>query len=90
MCVELCSFRSSCANRASKSTFQSSGNEYSFNKSVKLSSNVSSRAAALNQSKILPQFNFNIQVQLPENGTPEVYDAIFKSMSEHLLKNYGE
>jgi hypothetical protein len=35
---------------------------------------------------ILPQFNFNIQVQLPENATPETYDAIFKSMAEHLLK----
>lgn len=33
-----------------------------------------------------PQFNFNIQVELPENATPETYDAIFKSMSEHLLK----
>jgi hypothetical protein len=39
--------------------------------------------------KPLPQFNFNIQIQLPENGTAEQYDTIFKSMSEHLL-NYGE
>lgn len=35
---------------------------------------------------VLPQFNFNIQVQLPENASPETYDAIFKSMAEHLLK----
>jgi hypothetical protein len=35
---------------------------------------------------IVPQFNFNIQVQLPENATPETYDSIFKSMAEHLLK----
>jgi hypothetical protein len=34
----------------------------------------------------VPQFNFNIQVQLPENATAETYDAIFKSMAEHLLK----
>lgn len=40
-------------------------------------------------AKTLPQFNFNIQIQLPENGTPENYDAIFKSMSEHLL-SYSE
>lgn len=39
-----------------------------------------------NQGTILPQFNFNIQVQLPENASAEVYDAIFKSMSDHLLK----
>lgn len=36
---------------------------------------------------ITPQFNFNIQVQLPENATADTYDAIFKSMAEHLLKN---
>lgn len=36
-------------------------------------------------SQLLPQFNFNIQVQLPENATPETYEAIFKSMAEHLL-----
>lgn len=35
---------------------------------------------------LVPQFNFNIQVQLPENATAETYDAIFKSMAEHLLK----
>lgn len=35
--------------------------------------------------QIVPQFNFNIQIQLPEDASPEQYDAIFKSMSEHLL-----
>jgi hypothetical protein len=39
---------------------------------------------------VVPQFNFNIQVQLPENATPEVYDAIFKSIAEHLLKQQSE
>lgn len=33
----------------------------------------------------VPQFNFNIQIELPNNSTPETYDAIFKSISEHLL-----
>ena len=37
------------------------------------------------QKQLVPQFNFNIQIQLPEDATPEQYDAIFKSMSEHLL-----
>ncbi|MDB5185855.1 MAG: hypothetical protein JWL85_378 [Candidatus Saccharibacteria bacterium] len=35
---------------------------------------------------IVPQFNFNIQVQIPDNASPETYNAIFKSMSEHLLR----
>lgn len=35
--------------------------------------------------QLVPQFNFNIQIQLPEDASPEQYDAIFKSMSEHLL-----
>lgn len=35
--------------------------------------------------QLMPQFNFNIQIQLPEDATPEQYDAIFKSMAEHLL-----
>ncbi len=33
----------------------------------------------------LPQFNFNIQIELPNDSSPETYDAIFKSISEHLL-----
>lgn len=35
--------------------------------------------------KNIPQITFNIQVVLPENATPEVYEAIFSSMSTHLL-----
>lgn len=34
-----------------------------------------------------PQFHFNIQIHLPENSSAEVYDAIFKSISVHLLGN---
>ena len=34
---------------------------------------------------IMPQVTFNIQVVLPVDGTPEVYDAIFASMAAHLL-----
>lgn len=33
----------------------------------------------------VPQFNFNIQIELPNDSSPETYDAIFKSISEHLL-----
>jgi hypothetical protein len=50
------------------------------------SSNDGQRRNPPAQLPILPQFNFNIQVQLPENASPETYDAIFKSMAEHLLK----
>lgn len=32
-----------------------------------------------------PQIHFNIQVHLPESGSPENYDAIFKSIATHLL-----
>jgi hypothetical protein len=35
---------------------------------------------------IVPQFNFNIQVQIPDNSTAETYDAIFKSIADNLLK----
>lgn len=37
------------------------------------------------KQQLMPQFNFNIQIQLPEDASPEQYDAIFKSMAEHLL-----
>lgn len=33
----------------------------------------------------VPQFNFNIQIELPNDSSPETYDAIFKSISEHLM-----
>ncbi|MHB0856745.1 MAG: hypothetical protein ACYC5M_04160 [Anaerolineae bacterium] len=32
-----------------------------------------------------PQIHFNIQVVIPENATPEVYDSIFRSIATHLL-----
>ncbi|MBB5397511.1 hypothetical protein [Mucilaginibacter sp. AK015] len=35
--------------------------------------------------KNVPQITFNIQVVLPENASPEVYESIFASMSNHLL-----
>lgn len=34
---------------------------------------------------VQPQFHFNIQVVLPENATPETYEAIFKSIGDNLL-----
>lgn len=32
-----------------------------------------------------PEIHFNIQVVLPENASPENYDAIFRSIATHLL-----
>lgn len=32
-----------------------------------------------------PQIHFNIQVHLPENSSPDTYEAIFKSISTYLL-----
>lgn len=29
---------------------------------------------------------YNVQIQLPESRDPAVYDALFKSLKEHLLK----
>jgi len=45
------------------------------------------RSSLINTSNgaIVPQIHFNIQVQIPENATPEAYDAIFKSIATHLL-----
>lgn len=43
------------------------------------------RKHTANSGVVLPQFNFNIQVQLPENASADTYDAIFKSMAQHLL-----
>ena len=37
-------------------------------------------------STIVPQFNFNIQVQIPDNATTDTYNAIFKSIADNLLK----
>ena len=46
--------------------------------------------AQLNTSRVVPQFNFNIQIQIPDNASAETYDAIFKSIAEHLLKTDGD
>jgi hypothetical protein len=47
---------------------------------------IDSTPQKIRQQKLIPQFNFNIQIQLPENATPEVYDSIFRSIAEYLLK----
>ena len=39
----------------------------------------------LHRSNVIPQFHFNIQIHLPDNSTPEVYDAIFHSIAKHLI-----
>jgi len=38
-----------------------------------------------NKKKIYPQITFNIQVILPEQASPEIYDAIFSSIAKNLL-----
>lgn len=35
--------------------------------------------------RTIPEIHFNIQVVLPENASPENYDAIFRSIATHLL-----
>lgn len=34
---------------------------------------------------VTPQITFNVQVVLPNDASPEIYDAIFASMATHLL-----
>ena len=41
--------------------------------------------ASPSQSELNPQFHFNIQIVVPENATPEKYDAMFASIAKHLL-----
>lgn len=36
-------------------------------------------------TKVLPSLNINLEIHLPDNQSPEVYDAIFSSMRKHLL-----
>jgi len=38
------------------------------------------------EREIVPAININLQIQLPESTDPKTYDAIFKAISEHLLK----
>ncbi len=35
---------------------------------------------------IAPQISINLQIVLPESTDPKTYEAIFKALSEHLLK----
>ena len=44
-----------------------------------------SASAVITGGAVAPQIHFNIQVHLPESGSPESYDAIFKSIATHLL-----
>ncbi len=37
------------------------------------------------ESKITPSLHYNIQIHLPETRDAAVYDAIFKSLKEHLM-----
>lgn len=34
---------------------------------------------------VLPSLNINLEIHLPDDATPEVYDAIFSSMRRHLI-----
>jgi hypothetical protein len=37
------------------------------------------------ERKIKPSLHYNIEIHLPETRDPAVYDAIFKSLKEHLI-----
>lgn len=37
------------------------------------------------KSKTISSLNYNIQIHLPETRDTAVYDAIFKSLKEHIL-----
>jgi hypothetical protein len=37
-------------------------------------------------SRLHPQLHYNIQIHLPETRDPAVYDALFRSLKEHLLE----
>lgn len=45
------------------------------------------RSEKIPTNQISPEFHFNIQIQLPDNATPETYDAIFRSIGKYLLRN---
>ena len=34
---------------------------------------------------VLPTLVYTIQIQLPESRDPAVYDALFKSLKDHLM-----
>ncbi len=38
------------------------------------------------ETRIHPQLHYNIQIHLPESRDPAVYDALFRSLKEHLLE----
>ena len=44
-----------------------------------------SRRLHMTPTRNQPQFHINLQIQLPGDGTPDTYDAIFKSIAIHLL-----
>ncbi len=52
---------------------------------VEVPMQVPAPSSLANLMTAVPQFNFNIQIELPNDSSPETYDAIFKSISEHLL-----
>ena len=41
-------------------------------------------------SSVAPEFHFNIQIQLPENASEAVYEAIFRNIGRYLLGNNQE
>lgn len=47
-------------------------------------------ANSVSGQAVIPQIHFNVQIQLPENGSPEDYDAIFKSIGTYLLGHKDE
>jgi len=51
---------------------------------------VAEKSRRLLTRSAVPQIHFNIQIHLPENGSPEDYDAIFKSIGTYLLGRKDE
>lgn len=49
-----------------------------------------SAANSVSGQAVVPQIHFNVQIQIPENGSPEDYDAIFKSIGTYLLGHKDE
>lgn len=69
---------------------QTRGNES--NKTSQPSANIQSSThslTAVDSSRVSPnaEFHFNIQIHLPSDADPEVYDAIFSSISKNLLNS---
>lgn len=51
---------------------------------------IATGAAVATGGSAVPQIHFNVQIHIPENGSPEDYDAIFRSIGTYLLGRIDE